>query len=266
MSFITKTINFFKSKKFIINALLFIVVWLVIIFGGRSYFDLFTQHGVEVEVPNLLNNNVKDIPALIGDRALKYEVLDSIYNPDLVEGTIVYQSPMATDSSGLKVKKDRVIKVRVSKRSRLVNIPNVVSKSERFASGMLTSKGLRTRVKYVPSNEDQGVVISQKFNGKDVVDGQQVPINSVMELTVGKRSEGSMVQVPNLHGLTIKEAEERLTISGLRSFVSCSSCMTASDSLNFRVMRQTPVAADSSMIPEGATITIFATQTGELDD
>lgn len=266
MSFSKKLINFFKSRKFILNFLLFCVAWLVIIFGGRAYFGSFTNHGEKIEVPDLLSNNIKDVNALIGDRPLKYEILDSIYNPDLLEGTIVYQSPMPTDSSGLMVKADRVIRLRVSKRTRLVNVPVVVSKSERFAEGVLTSKGLRTRVKYIASSEDQGSVITQKFEGKDVFVGQQVPINSIMELTVGKRSAGNLIDVPNLSGLTIKEALARLEGSGLRPYLSCSQCLTESDSLNFIVIRQTPVAADSSRIPEGSPITIFASSSAEPEE
>ena len=55
---------------------------------------------------------------------------------------------MPTDSSGLFVKSDRVIRVRVSKRSRLVLVPIVVSKSHRFAEAVLMTKGLRTRVNF----------------------------------------------------------------------------------------------------------------------
>ncbi|PWH85052.1 PASTA domain-containing protein [Brumimicrobium oceani] len=258
MGFFKKLGNFIISRKFIINVLLFGIVWFLIIWGGTSYFDGYTKHGENIEVPNLLNNNVKDIPTLLGDRDLKYEILDSIYNPDLVEGTIIYQNPMPTDSSGLSVKSDRVIRVRVSKRSRLVMVPVVVSKSHRFAEAVLMTKGLRTRVNFVPSNEDQGSVISQKYQGKNISAGQQIPINSVIELTIGKKTQGDMVDIPNLNGLTINEAEERfLGNSSLRLYPVYSGCETANDSLNARVIRQTPVASDSSRIPEGSTITVF---------
>lgn len=257
MSFFRKIGNFFKSWQFIGGVVFLIVAWLVIIFGGRSYFDVYTHHGENIQVPNLLGNNAQDIPALIGDRPLKYEVLDSIYNPDLPSGTVVYQNPMPSDSTGTMVKQDRVIRVRVSKESRLVNMPIVTSRSERFAEGLLRSKGLRIKVNYVPSSEDQGSVISQKYKGKDVAPGQQVPINSLVELTVGKRTMGDLMQVPNLVGLTIKEANDRLVGSSLRAFLSCMDCANESDSLNFKVIRQSPVAGDSSMIPEGSSITIF---------
>src|SRR5690554_40672 len=268
MGFFKKLGNFIISKKFIINFVLFCITWVVVIWGSTTYFGSYTRHGESIEVPSLLNNNVKDIPILIGDRDIKYEILDSIYNPDLVEGTIIYQDPMPTDSSGLLVKSNRVIKVRVSKRSRLVFVPVVVSKSQRFAEAVLMSKGLRTRIKYVPSNEDQGSVIAQKFEGRNIVTGQQVPINSVIELTVGKRTLGELVSVPNLTGLTIKEAEERFGGgSSLRLFSVYSGCENKSDSLNARVIRQTPVASDSSRIPEGSTITIFVSPNpGDLNN
>ena len=258
MGFFKKLGNFIVSRKFIINFILFGLVWFLIIWGSTTYFGAYTRHGETIEVPNLLNNNVKDIPSLLGDKEIKYEILDSIYNPDLVEGTIIYQNPMPTDSSGLFVKSDRVIRVRVSKRSRLVMVPVVVSKSHRFAEAVLMTKGLRTRIKFVPSVEDPGVVISQKYKGKSVKVGQQIPINSIIELTVGKRTQGEMVNIPNLNGLTINEAEERfLGGSTLRLYPVYSGCETKDDSLNARVVRQTPVSSDSSRIPEGSTITVF---------
>lgn len=268
MGFFKKLGNFIISKKFIINFVLFCFAWVIIIWGSTAYFGSYTRHGELIEVPSLLNNNVKDIPKLIGDRDIKYEILDSIYNPDLVEGTIIYQNPMPTDSSGLFVKSNRVIKVRVSKRSRLVFVPVVISKSHRFAEAVLMSKGLRTRIKYVPSNEDQGSVIAQKFEGRDIMTGQQIPINSVIELTVGKRTLGELVSVPNLNGLTINEAEQRFGgSSSLRLYTVYTGCETKSDSLNARVIRQTPVASDSSRVPEGSTITIFASpNTGDLNN
>jgi|SRR5690554_847003 len=268
MGFFKKLGNFFISRKFILNLVLFGLVWVLIIWAGKSYFDSYTKYGKTIEVPNLLNNNVKDIPVLIGDKDIKYEILDSIYNPDLVEGTIVYQNPMPTDSSGMKVKSDRVIRVRVSKRSRLVQVPIVVSKSHRFAEAVLMTKGLRTKVEYEPSNEDQGSVMAQKYKGKDITSGQQVPINSVIELTVGKRTQGAMVGIPNLKGLTINEAKARfLGSSSLRLYPVYSGCETRKDSLNARVVRQTPVASDSSLIPEGSTITVFlSTDEGALTE
>lgn len=265
MRFLKKLGNFLISRKFIFNVLLICIAWVIIIWSSTSYFDSYTNHGESIKVPNLISNNAADIPQLLSGKDLQYEVLDSIYNPNLVEGTVIYQNPMATDSTGLKVKSDRTIKVRVSKRSRLVDVPVVVSKSQRFAEAVLMTKGLRTKTKFVPSNEDQGSVIEQKYNGRPILKDQRLPINSVIELTVGKKTSGEMALVPNLFGLTIKEAESRLIGNqSLRLFTVCNDCESAQDSLNARVVRQTPVAADSSKIPQGSTITVFAST--DFDD
>lgn len=259
MSFFKKLGNFLVSRAFLINFLLVIVFWIVLIWGSLRYFDNYTNKGESVIVPTLLENNMTDIPELLSGLDLKYEVVDSIYNPNLVEGTVIYQDPMPTDSTGVSVKKDRTVKVRVSKQSRLVEVPDVISRSQRFAEASLAAKGLRTKIKYVPSIEDQGSVIGQKFNSQDVESGMKIPINSVIELEVGERSESELLLVPDLTGLTIKEAEDRLGGGkSLRLFSVCSDCIDKADSLKAKVVRQTPVAGDSSKIPAGATITIFA--------
>ncbi|MGM0478769.1 MAG: PASTA domain-containing protein [Bacteroidota bacterium] len=260
MRFLKKLGNFLISKKFWINFLLILIVWVGIIWGTMTYFNSYTKLGEAITVPNLVENKVGDIPALIGNRDLKYEIIDSIYNPNLVEGTILYQKPMATDSSGLKVKSGRTIRVRVSKRTRLVTVPMVVSKSQRFAEAMLTTKGLRTRIEYVASNEDQGSVMDQQYQGQPMSEDQRLPINSVIELTVGKRSSNEdMINVPKLKGLTIKEADDRLNgIEGLRLFPVYNNCLTQEDSLQAKIHKQTPVAIDSSKVPQGSTITVFA--------
>ncbi|MBW7867448.1 MAG: PASTA domain-containing protein [Brumimicrobium sp.] len=264
MGFFQKLSEVLMIKKILIHIALVILAWILIIFGSKLYFSGFTHHGETIDVPNFLNNNIKDVPKLIGDRELEYEILDSVYNPDLVAGTIIYQNPMPTDSSGVKVKQGRVITVRVSKRSRDVIVPDVISKSQRFAEAILLTKGLRTKVIYVPSFEDQGGVIDAKYKGKKITHGLKVPINSVIELTVGKKTLGALVDVPNLLGLTISEAEARFNGgTSLQLFSICSACQTKSDSLNAKIIRQTPIGGDSSKIPMGSTITVFLSPNAE---
>lgn len=267
MSIIKKLGNFLISKAFLINVALIGLFWVVLIWGVLRYFDSYTKKGEEVAVPTFVNNNVNDAAALIGQNDLKYEIIDSVYNPDLVEGTVIYQDPLPTDSTTVKVKKGRTIKLRVSKQTRLVEIPIVVSRSERFAKTSINAKGLRTRVNYVPSTEDQGSVIAQKYNGKPVTPGMKVPINSVIQLEVGEQRGQELVLIPDLTGLTIKEAEDRFTRNrSLRLFTVCTDCMNAQDSLMARVVRQTPIASDSSKATAGSTITAFAKANHGFED
>lgn len=242
------------------------LAWVVIIWGSLKYFDSYTNHGQEINVPVLLGNNLDDVPSLLSGMDLRYEVIDSIYNPSLLAGTVVYQSPMPTDSTGMGVKEGRVVKVRVSKQTRLVDLPYVVSKSRRFAETVLMSKGLRTKTSFVPSNEDQGSVVEQKYKGKKVEKGMRIPINSIIELVVGQKTGDEFAYVPDLNGLTINEAQQRLNgAGGLRLFAIYNDCNTSQDSLVARIINQTPVAGDSSRVPAGSTITVFVSPNPQQD-
>jgi eukaryotic-like serine/threonine-protein kinase len=259
MSFFKKLGKFFISRKFLLNFVGIILFWIVLIWGTMRYFDSYTNHGQEIAVPNMISMNIADVPAILNGTDLKYEVIDSVYNPNLLEGTVVAQNPMPTDSTGMAVKEGRVIKLRVSKQTRLVEVPYMVSKSRRFAESVLMAKGLRTRTTFVPSNEDQGSVISVKFKGKDLPKGAKLPINSVLELVVGQKTGSATVVVPDLMGLTINQAKSRLEgVGGLRIFPVYNDCYTTQDSLSAVIINQTPVAGDSSRIPVGSSITVFA--------
>lgn len=252
--------NFLKSPKFWINIVAIIVFWVVTIWAALTYFKSYTNFGERIAVPVLLMNNINDVPSLLAGSSLRYEVMDSVYNPNLIEGTVIYQDPLPTDTSGLHVKTGRLIKLRVSKQSRLVEVPVLISRSERFAEGALNSRGFRTKITYVPSKEDQGSVIEQKVKGRPVKKGLKMPINSLVELVVGEKSGEEMTLLPNLVGLTINEAENRLKSSStLRFFAVYANCENQRDSLNAIVTGQSPVAhQDSTMVPEGTTVTVFA--------
>lgn len=260
MSFLKKIGSFFTSKQFWINLGLIILFWVVLIWALLYYLDSTTSHDTKIEVPTLISSNYKDIDVMLEGKDLKYVILDSVYKPDLVEGTIIYQDPRPTDSTGQYVKSDRQIKLRVSKQTRMVDVPRL-SGDLAFVEGILVSRGLRSKITFVPSAEDINAVITAKINGKEIPKGgMRVPIRSVVQLTVGKSTGGQLITVPNLSGLTIKEAEARLhNMTSLNLFITCSECITKADSLSARINSQTPIAEEGSQVPVGSTITAFAT-------
>lgn len=261
MSLIKKIGGLLTGKGIYLTIVIVIIAWIAIIWGTLNYFKSYTNFGEEVRVPVLLNNNIKDAPKLLSNEGLRYEIIDSIYNPNLVEGTVIYQDPLPTDSSGLKVKSNRLIKLRISKRTRLMEVPYVVSRSQRFAEASLNARGFRTKITYVPSREDHGSVVEQRIHEKPVIKGQKAQVNTQIELLIGERSGGELSLVPNFHGLTVKEAEARIAMSNaFRLFSICSDCETEADSLTARINNQSPVALDSNLAPVGSTITVFATK------
>lgn len=256
MENLKKLKSFILSKHFLKHFGMILLAYIVIVGGTILYLDFSTNHGQKIEVPSLCGKNVKNVQAMIEDLDLKYVVLDSIYAPDKPEGTILSQDPRPTDSTDVYVKEGRIISLRVSKKSRLVEVPNIVDRSERFAISVLKNRGLKYKISYKPSSESDGAVLDQKYKGRAIKEGIKIPIGSTIYLVVGKNKAGAPVEIPNLVGLTISEVKVRLSGMSINLFESYFDCATASDSLNARVISQSPEYLEGMTMPSNSTISI----------
>ena len=192
---------------------------------------------------------------------LSVEVLDSIYDPTKVEGTILEQDPVATSVSSVFVKAGRSVKVRVSKRTQLVEMPSLVDRSQRFAEGILNNREFRYKIEYVPSREAHGAVLEQLYREKPILPGTKIPIGSRILLKIGQDASGVPLTMPNLFGLTIQEAKERVgNMSNMEFFVVCPDCIVAADSSMARVTSQSPEYTEGAVVLSGTTISVFATK------
>lgn len=261
MKLLSKIKNFVWSKTFAWNIGAIVLVYVILFFTVKSCMNAQTNHGQKIEVPELIGKNQNNLENLLANTGLKYEVLDSIYDPKKVEGTVLEQNPMPTKLSKVHVKEGRVIKVRVSKRSQLVEMPDLVSKSQRFAEGILRNRGFRHKLEFKPSKESPGAVLDQMYRGKPIQGGKKIPIGSMITLVVGQEIGGEPTLMPNLYGLTIEEARMRLKAVGDFEFIPvCQDCQTASDSLVARVTSQNPAYSDGALIMTGSTVTVIASK------
>lgn len=251
--------NFVFSKRFLFNLIALIAVYFIVVKGMVWYLNSYTNHGEKVTVPNLVGKNANTLNAALANTGLTYEILDSIYEPSKIEGTILSQDPLPSEVSEVSVKEGRIIRLRVSKRSRMVEVPKCVDKSQRFAESILRNTGLKYRVEYKPTTEADGAVMQQLFKGKAIAPKTKIPIGSTIQLIVGRNLGGEMVEVPNLVGLTISEAKARLNaVFGLSLLTVCEECVSVSDSLNAIISSQNPAFEDGVFAPSGSTVTIFA--------
>lgn len=261
MEFLKKLKSFIWSRHFLKHFGLVILAYLLIIGVTVFYLDSFTNHGQQIQVPNLVGKNVNSVRADLEGLDLQYEVLDSIYDPSKPEGTILDQDPDATQFSKVFVKEGRVIRVRVSKKSRLVEMPSLIDKSQRFAESILKNRGLKFRIETKPTNEANGAVLDQRYKGVTVKEGTRIPIGSTVILVVGRNDIGLPTEIPNLYGLTIFEAKDRLASLGSFGFLPvCDACITYEDSLAARIESQSPEFIEGIFIPAGSTITVYATK------
>lgn len=259
MTLLKKIGNFIWSKTFGINLGVLIILYIGIFLVTKSCIKSRTNHGQKIDVPNLIGKNQNNLKNLLGTSGLKVEVLDSIYDPTKVEGTILEQDPAATSISNVFVKEGRTIKIRVSKRTQLVEMPSLVNKSQRFAESVLRNRSFKYRLEYKPSSESHGAVMEQLYKGKPIEEGKKIPIGSTIKLIVGRNEQGVPVELPNLAGLTIVEAKERVeSMLNMEFILACPSCLTKNDSLVARVQSQSPEWSEGAVVASGGAVSVYA--------
>ena len=258
---LTKIKNFVWSRTFLINFAILIVFYVLLFISLDGCLSSRTHWGQKIEVPDLIGKNQNNLKNLLANTNLEYEILDSIYDPSKIEGTIVEQDPLPTSVSDIYVKEGRKIKIRVSKRTQLVEMPDLVDKSQRFAEGILRNRKFRYRIEYKPSKEAHGAVIEQLYRGKKIAAGTKIPIGSTVKMIVGRDEIGIPLELPNLVGLTIPEARDRVKAMENMDFVAvCPDCLTREDTLSARVYSQSPEFTEGAVVASGGSINVVASK------
>ena len=175
--------NFLKSKTFLIQLGLALVVLVVVVFLVLRWLSSSTNHGEFVEVPDFSKQSVMEMRKAVEDKGLRYEVLDSAnFNPDYPRFSIIDQNPGA----GTKVKTNRKIYFTVNPSGyKKVTVPKIIQVTKRNASSMLKAVGLDVqRVTYI-DQLGKDMVYYIKYKGKDVKPGDKLPKTSKIELVCG---------------------------------------------------------------------------------
>ncbi|MBR1787219.1 MAG: PASTA domain-containing protein [Paludibacteraceae bacterium] len=196
------------SVALVLVGLLIAGVW----YGLRVY----TQHGIEREVPNVCGMYVEEASTILGASNLRLEVIDSTYSGAAPLGTIIEQNPAEFSH----VKNGRAVYVIVNaKTKRQVPLPSVIDLSARQATSSLRSVGLEVgEVLYEPGDH-RNLVIDVRLADTSVVAGTRLDEGTMLDLIVAQGVGNEMVQVPNLLGKTLQESrsilfEARLAMGG----------------------------------------------------
>ncbi|HIP36233.1 MAG TPA: PASTA domain-containing protein [Crocinitomix sp.] len=254
-----KFFSFFVSKKYLLNILAIAIVWLIIIFGTSFYLDSYTNFGEKIKVPSLYKIHVDDLDDLFKSNNITYVIVDSVYLDNWPKGTVCWQHPKPTDTTGQYVKSGREIQVSiVPLKPKLIKVPDVKDKSKRMGETLLKSIGFRTTVSYQPSNDGDGFILDQKINGQSINESTKAIKGTVIELIVARGNTGASTTLPNLVGLTIKQAKQRLLNLNLSIHPECISCETADDENVAVILKQSPQGGDSTKVPAGTTVTVWA--------
>lgn len=268
MAFFQKLFRFLISKRFLINLGIIILLYVLAYFILRGCLNSATNHDEKVEVPNLVGKNQSELAGILEPLELKYIVLDSIYDPSKPEGTILEQTPKDSKSTEIFVKSGRTVRVRVSKKMKLVEVPDLVDKSQRFAEAVVRNRKLKFNLKYIPTNEAHGAVLKQLYKNKPIEPGVKIPIGSTLVLEVGK-NEGVIPQnLPDLSGLTIAEASKRVaSMRNMEFIVSIpeGEVYSSTDSAMARVIGQSPEYREGAQVAGGSSIQVIVSKETEVD-
>ena len=250
--------QFFWSRTFLFSILLLSGIYGGILYGTMRYLNVFTNHGEEVAVPNLIGLSAVDAKLKLEGLGLSYEILDSIYDPDEPNGIVKEQMLQPTSLSKVHVKSQRVIGLRLSKKRELTEMPDLLYDEAEFAKGRLESRGFKFSIEYQPTTEANGSVLAQKHDGMSIGAGTRIAKGSEITLVVGRNEVGVLLDFPNLVGMNYADAVNLLTSKGFQSFSTiCNDCETQSDTLNAMVFGQSPECFENKMLERSKHITIL---------
>lgn len=247
-------------KRFIKNPLVIsifacIIVVLIGLAWTSSWLDSYTNHGVEIETPNLNGMTEKEGGEILALRGLTYEVIDSMYVNGMKPGAIVDQVPKA----GAKVKEGRKIYVKIQAYSaKKVSLPEVREGSARQAENLLASVGLKVNnLEYVPS-EQSGNVIEVKYHDQIILPNTKLTEGSAVTLVIGRGLSNEEVQVSSFRGLTLDRARNEAHEKDLNiGAINYDKGITDQDKDKAIVYKQTPVTGKT--VPAGTRVDLYLT-------
>ena len=196
-----------KACLILLNFVAAAILVMIIVFCVSRWLHRYTQHGVEIVVPNITGMYIEEAEVILAAEGLKLEILDSIYHKDATLSTLIEQTPLA----GSKVKEGRTIyAIKNSNHRRQVQMPELRNISQRQAEAKLRALGMqRGEVKYEPS-AFKNIVMDLRIDTTSILAGAYVPEGSVIDLYVGRGPGAQKVKVPNVIGKTLTEARSLL--------------------------------------------------------
>jgi beta-lactam-binding protein with PASTA domain len=199
--------TFFKflfTKAFLKQLGLAVIGLIVLSFIVLWWLKFTTNHGQEIEVPDLSKMSFEQAEDALDDVNLKLEVLDSAsYNPTFPYRTVIEQIPKA----GKFVKEDRKIYIYMNRSGYpMIEIPEVVGKTRRQAEPTLKSIGFAvgevTYRKYIAKDE----VLELRHKGIKIEAGDKLQKTSVIDLVLGDGNGG-------LNRNAVEEASQELDVN-----------------------------------------------------
>jgi len=250
--------NFILSKVFLKNLGFAVIIVVGVVMMLLIWMNFYTRHGQARPVPDFLGLTMEQTAKLAKKSRLRYQVIDSIYTTIVPRGCIAEQN----HKPGFKVKKWRNVLLTINAfHPEMVAMPNLVDLPKRQAILLIESSGLEIgQLKYMPDLSID-VVIDQLYNGKNIPEGDSLQKGSVVDLVLGKGLSNQRTSVPNLLGMKLDPAKNKILASSLNlgTYVYDKTIVSGADTLNAYVYKQNPEFKDNATLQLGSAIYLWLT-------
>jgi beta-lactam-binding protein with PASTA domain len=250
--------NFLLSKVFLKNLGLVVIIFVGLIMVLLIWLNFYTRHGKARPIPDFYGLTLEQTARLAKKNRLKYQVIDSVYTSLVPRGCVAEQNP----KPGFKVKKWRNVVLTINAYNpEMVAMPNVVDLPIRQAIALIASTGLEMgELRYRPDLSID-VVIEQHYNGKNITEGDSLQKGSVIDLVLGKGLSNQRTAVPDLMGMALDPAREKILISSLNlgTYIYDNTIINSKDSLNAFVYKQNPEYKEEASLQMGSAIYLWLT-------
>ncbi len=176
-------LNFLKSKLFIKQIILLVILLVAGFFGLSNWLKVTTNHDQQIQVPDLSRLHLDKVEAILTELDLRYEVIDSAsFNPNFPKKSVIDQSP----EKGAFVKENRNIYITLNpSKYGDIQIYDFYGKTKNEVEAQLRSVGfIIGEYSYIP-DLGKNVVRKLLFRGKELKKGSKLPKKSVIDLVLG---------------------------------------------------------------------------------
>lgn len=203
-----RKISTWKKVLIVGGAALLIILLGVVV--GTSIYNKGNENvsKEELKVPKIIGLTEEKAKATVEELGLIYVVLGEEAS-DKPAGTIIAVFP----AEGTAIKKESEVRVRVSTGPAEVEVPSVVNLGKSIAQDYIVNQGLKVgniTEEYSDDIEDGEVISTNPVANTKVKKGTSV------DIVVSKGPKFKKTIVPDLVGITIKDAEQVLSVANLK--------------------------------------------------
>lgn len=266
-----KFFKFFISRLFLVNTLLALITLISIFFYTMSHLDDYTNHGVSVEVPNLVGTQISDVADSLSELELRFEIRDSVFSDQYPTGMVIQQDPLPHTKKFMSYVKPnrRIYLTIVKKQDSTKAVPDLLSRvtSKTIGKKRLELLGFKVELE-LKDHKDRDKVLQVLFDGSPIKAGQRIPKGASLTLVYGSGSKGKPIELPIFKGMNIEIAKLKANEIGLELDVHYDDTLvSADDSLRAVIYNQypDPESGQSHYISIGSIVLVDANLSTPLD-